>query len=67
MIGVVFGIIGGLIAVHYLSRVMYGIRAGDPVTFLAVTLGLIAISVIASCIPAVRAASVDTMIIFRQM
>jgi predicted permease len=57
------GVILGLIAAAPLSRLMrsllYGVRPVDPVTYLAVGVSLIAVAVLASLIPAIRAAAVD--------
>jgi predicted permease len=55
----------GLVAALGLSRVMadyvYGIRATDPLTYIAATLVLVVAAVAACYIPARRAASVDPM------
>jgi predicted permease len=57
------GVVLGLIAAAPLSRLMrsllYGVRPIDPLTYLAVGVSLIAVAVLASLIPAVRAAGVD--------
>jgi ABC-type antimicrobial peptide transport system permease subunit len=57
------GVLLGLIAAGPLSRLMrsllYGVSPIDPITYLAVGVSLIAVAVLASLIPAVRAAGVD--------
>jgi predicted permease len=57
------GVALGLIVAALLSRVMssllYGVGATDPITYIAVALALIFVAVIASLIPAMRAAGVD--------
>ena len=57
------GVAIGLVAAGFLSRVLgsllYGVRATDPITYAAVALALITVAMVASLIPAVRAAGVD--------
>ncbi len=57
------GVALGLIAAALLSRVLgsllYGVGATDPLTYIAVALSLVGVAVLASLIPAIRAAGVD--------
>jgi ABC-type antimicrobial peptide transport system permease subunit len=59
------GIASGLVVAAILTRVLvsslYGVSPLDPLTFAAVSLGLIATAVIASYIPALRAMRVDPL------
>jgi ABC-type lipoprotein release transport system permease subunit len=45
---------------------LFGISATDPVTYAVVGLGLASVAVLASWIPALRAAGVDPAIALRQ-
>jgi len=47
------------------SHLLYGVRAGDPLTFIAVSLVLISAAFLACYIPARRAANVDPMVVLR--
>jgi predicted permease len=64
-----FGLIIGLAAAFILTRVMasllFGISATDPLTFISISLILLAVAILASYIPALRATRVDPMIALR--
>jgi predicted permease len=66
---VAVGITAGLVAAAALTRVMaallYGVSAIDPLTYLAVSAGLAATALLASYIPAARAAKVDPAVALR--
>ena len=59
----------GLAAALALSRVvealLHDVTATDPATFVAVPLGLAAVAVLASCVPALRATRVDPAVAIR--
>jgi ABC-type lipoprotein release transport system permease subunit len=48
-----------------LARVLYGVTPTDPVTFASVFVLLAAASLLASYLPARRAASTDPMVVLR--
>lgn len=57
------GVVVGLLAAAWLSRLiqgmLFGVDAHDPVTFAVAPAALIAVAIIATLVPANRAASVD--------
>ena len=63
--GVAVGLLGGLAMTRGMSGLLYGVRPADPLTFVAVSLTLVSVAVVASYIPARRAAKVDPMVSLR--
>jgi ABC-type antimicrobial peptide transport system permease subunit len=64
-IGVALGLVGALVMSRVLSRILFGITATDPLTFLAVAVVLTATTFIACWIPARHAAKVDPLVALR--
>jgi putative ABC transport system permease protein len=64
-IGAALGVAGGLAATRVLVGLMNGVQPNDPLTFVAVTAVLIAAALLASYLPARRAARVDPMTALR--
>ena len=60
-IGVVIGIAGALGLTWLIASMLYAVRPTDPLTFICVSLLLVAVALISSYIPARRAAKVDPM------
>jgi predicted permease len=58
-VGIVAGLIAAFFLTRFLSSILFGITAHDPVTFVAVPLCLIAIALLAGYLPARRATRVD--------
>jgi len=68
VVGLVIGVVSALILARVLSsfsHLLYGVSAGDPLTFVSLSLGLTAVAVLACYIPARRAARVDPIVALR--
>ena len=63
--GVAIGLGGAFIFTRVVSNLIYGVSVIDPTTYVFMSLLLIATSVMASYIPARRAAKVDPIIALR--
>jgi putative ABC transport system permease protein len=59
LIGILCGVIGGALFARLLAVLLYRVTAGDPATFVGVSLALLAIALAAALIPSWRAARVD--------
>jgi putative ABC transport system permease protein len=58
-IGIGLGVVFAIVLTRFLSSMLYGVGATDPLTFTAVSALLLAITAAASCVPAWRAAQID--------
>jgi predicted permease len=65
IVGLGLGTAMALLLTRLISNVLYGIRPNDPATFMAVTVGVILISLAAALAPARRAARVDPVTILK--
>ena len=64
-VGLVIGLSVSMMLAHFLSKLIFGVRALDWLTFGGVSSALTASALIASYIPARRATRVDPMLVLR--
>jgi predicted permease len=65
LLGLAGGTVGALFLVRLMKEVLYGISPTDPLTFIAVTLLLLSVAVMACAIPARRATTVNPIAALR--
>jgi putative ABC transport system permease protein len=65
VVGVTIGIIVASWLSRFLASLLFGVEPSDPITWCAVSLVLLAAALLATSVPARRAASVDPMVALR--
>ncbi len=65
-VGITAGVIVSASTASMMASLLYGVRPHDPVVFLVVPLLLLAVAVLASYIPARRAARVNPIVALRE-
>jgi putative ABC transport system permease protein len=64
--GIALGLAGAIGLTRLLAGLLYGLKATDPATFVAVSLLLSGVALLASYFPARKAASADPLVALRQ-
>jgi ABC-type antimicrobial peptide transport system permease subunit len=59
VVGVACGLVTAIVVMRFMSSVLFKVNPVDPVTYLAVSIGILAVAFVASYLPARRAATVD--------
>jgi putative ABC transport system permease protein len=65
LIGAAIGVVGALYAARVIASLLYGVGTSDPLSFVGAVLALCGVAVVASYLPARRAAAVDPLIAMR--
>jgi ABC-type antimicrobial peptide transport system permease subunit len=65
IVGLALGIAAALALTRFLSGLLFGVGARDPMTFAALPLGLLLVAVLAALIPATRAVRVNPLVALR--
>ena len=64
-IGLTIGLLGAFAATRVMSSALHGVTARDPVTFVQAALTLLSVAILATLLPARRAARIDPAISLR--
>jgi putative ABC transport system permease protein len=65
IVGIGVGIVGAVALSRFLSSLLYGVGAVDPLTYVLVTVSLVGVAIAACWIPASRAMRVDPLVALR--
>jgi len=65
LLGIAIGIAGALVAARLLDKLVFGVKANDPLTLAAVSIALLAVATAASVVPAWRASRLDPVSVLR--
>jgi putative ABC transport system permease protein len=65
LLGIVIGAAGALLAAGLLEKLVFGVKASDPLTLAVVATSLLVVSALASLLPAWRAVKLDPLTVLR--
>jgi putative ABC transport system permease protein len=63
--GVALGVVAALVLTQFLASMLFSVRPADPLTFVSVSVLLVAVALVSSYIPARQATRVDPMVALR--
>ena len=66
LVGVAIGLVGAAALSGLMSKMLFGVTPGDPVSYGVTAAALVAIAALACYIPALRATRVDPIVALRQ-
>ena len=67
VVEIIAGVSGSVVLGRFLSTLLYGVTAADPITIIGASIALLTIGVIAALIPAIRASRADSALVLRKL
>src|SRR4029079_12589830 len=67
LVGMAFGIVGALLLTRFMTSLLFGISAANPVVYVAVSALLGAVALIAVAVPSARATRIDPLLAIREI
>jgi len=67
VVGIAIGVGAALALGRFLSALLYGVTAADPIAIIGASVALLTIGVVAALIPAIRASRTDPALVLRKL
>jgi ABC-type antimicrobial peptide transport system permease subunit len=64
-VGIVIGLVVAAVLSHYMTTLLFGVKPTDPIVYVAVSAVLLIVALLASYLPARRAAAIDPLVALR--
>ena len=64
-VGIVTGLLGAVLLSRYITSLLFAVKPTDPIVYVAVSLTLLIVALLASYLPARRAAAIDPLVALR--
>ena len=66
LIGIALGLLGAFALSRFMTALLFGVEAADPLTYAAVAAAVTATALVACCVPALRALRINPVTALRE-